>query len=313
VTYQGRRPIARTFDEELGANGVCNPSSGRARSGRWHDDPAVRDLARGIREAGAPPGAPASRAIHEPLGLWLLHGGQVTPIPRDCGGPGRRPARWLGTLSQLTSGNGHDVAETESRSTSASLSASPRKSRSAAARHAAPLMRGTQTAIVWGRQGEEIYTDSWVGSKCSSTGIARASGTSDLVLDSGDQPGPGGLRRSDDPRIGQDSHRRLSGRRPGRPIITGRVYNANRRPAVAADALADDWAGPEPIAAMQNRPQSLPAACTRTSIRSNSTPGVRARTSDLTGRRAGSELVYINATRDAVSDGGKRRHDHRVG
>jgi type VI secretion system secreted protein VgrG len=40
-----------------------------------------------------------------------------------------------------------------------------------------PTVQGPQTAIVVGRAGEEIFTDKMAGSRCSSTGTARANAT----------------------------------------------------------------------------------------------------------------------------------------
>jgi len=289
VTYQGRQAIARTFDEELGANGVCNPRLLAAldRAGR-HDDPAVRDLAREIRELARRQGhgIPCdSRA----LGLWLLHGGQVTTDPAAIAAArGGDPLDWLGTLSQLTSGNGHDVAETESPIYECEFECIPAEVTFRPPRVTPrPLMRGTQTAVVVGPKGEEIYTDKLGRIKVQfywDREGQRNERSSCWIRVSQPWAG-GGFGGLAIPRVGQEVIVDFLEGDPDRPIITGRVYNAEQMP-----------------------PQALPDSRARTSIRSNSYPGGGGSNEITMDDTKGQEHFYEKAQYDKTVEIGNNRN-----
>lgn len=172
-----------------------------------------------------------------------------------------------------------------------------------------PRVAGPQTAVVVGPDGKEIYTDKHGRVKVR----FRWDRDEQLVRD--------GRKRSDSscwirvsqlwagvgyggitiPRIGQEVIVDFLEGDPDQPIITGRVYNGEANaPQSMAAPLRMTGKGPEPIAAMQDRPQHLPRSATRTSIRTNSTPGGGGANEITLDDEAGSELVYVNATKDSV-------------
>ncbi len=172
-----------------------------------------------------------------------------------------------------------------------------------------PRVGGPQTAVVVGPEGEEIYTDKhgrvkvrfrWDRPEQLGRDTRRASDSSCWIRVS--QPwaglGYGGIAI---PRIGQEVVVDFLEGDPDQPIITGRVYNGEAQaPQSMSAPMRMTGKGAEPIPAMQGRPQTLPAAATRTTIRSNSTPGGGGANEFSMDDAAGAELFHLNATKDFV-------------
>ena len=165
------------------------------------------------------------------------------------------------------------------------------------------IMRGPQTAVVVGPGGEEIYTDKqgrvkvqfhWdrlgkknEGSSCWIR-VSQAWAGKDF----------GGCAI---PRIGQEVIVDFLDGDPDRPIITGRVYNPDQStPQSLPEPKVPFEGAPKPIDAMQGRATDLPAAKTRTTLKSNSTPGGGAGNEIAFDDAAGKELFYVNASKDSV-------------
>ncbi len=172
-----------------------------------------------------------------------------------------------------------------------------------------PVSGGPQTAVVVGPEGEEIYTDRygrvkvrfhWDRGEQLARDERKQSDASCWIRVSQPWAGPGfgGLTI---PRIGQEVIVDFLEGDPNQPVITGRVYNGDKMPPTSMAAPARMTArGPEPIPAMQNRPQSLPESASRTTIRTNSTPGGGGGNEIGLEDAAGSELFFVNATKDHV-------------
>jgi type VI secretion system secreted protein VgrG len=172
-----------------------------------------------------------------------------------------------------------------------------------------PRVAGPQTAVVVGPRGKEIHTDRygrvkvwfrWDRKEQLSQDAREESDSSCWIRVS--QPwagvGYGGLTI---PRIGQEVIVDFLEGDPDQPIITGRVYNGeSMQPTSMAEPTRMTGKGPEPVPAMQGRPQFLPDTATRTSIRGNSTPGGGGANEITLDDAAGGELVYVNATKDSV-------------
>jgi type VI secretion system secreted protein VgrG len=140
-----------------------------------------------------------------------------------------------------------------------------------------PLIRGPQTAMVTGPGGEEIWTDKYGRVKVQfpwDRDGKRDEKTSCWVRVS--QPwagtGYGGIMI---PRIGQEVVVEFLEGDPDRPIITGRVYNAQAMP-----------------------PYGLPANATQSGVKSNSSKGGGGSNELRFEDKKGSEQVYIHAQKD---------------
>jgi type VI secretion system secreted protein VgrG len=165
------------------------------------------------------------------------------------------------------------------------------------------IMRGPQTAVVVGPPGEEIYTDAqgrvkvqfhWdrLGQKNENSScwirVSQAWAGKDF----------GGCAI---PRIGQEVIVDFLDGDPDRPIVTGRVYNTEQStPQSLPEPTSASPTGPKPIPAMQGRAKDLPAAKTRTTFKSNSTPGGGACNEIAFDDATGKELFYVNASKDSV-------------
>ncbi|MBB3221229.1 type VI secretion system Vgr family protein [Pseudoduganella umbonata] len=146
-----------------------------------------------------------------------------------------------------------------------------------------PLVHGPQTAIVVGKAGEEIWTDRYGRVKvqfhwdragrdneASSCWVRVAQGWA------GRRWGAMFV-----PRVGQEVIVSFLEGDPDRPLVTGSVYNADNMP-----------------------PYPLPASATRSTIRSESSPGGGGRNELRFEDRKGAEQFYVHAQRDL---------EHRVG
>ncbi|MEP0846528.1 MAG: type VI secretion system tip protein VgrG, partial [Phycisphaerae bacterium] len=166
-----------------------------------------------------------------------------------------------------------------------------------------PRVGGPQTAVVTGAPGEEIHTDKYgrvkVQFRWDREGVKDDNSSCWIRVS---QPwagaGYGGLAI---PRVGQEVIVDFLEGDPDQPIITGRVYNGEAmQPTSMAAPSRMTGKGLEPIPAMQSRPQVLPDTATRTTIRSNSTPGGGGANEFTMDDAAGAELFHLNATKDFV-------------
>ncbi|HTR78938.1 MAG TPA: type VI secretion system tip protein TssI/VgrG, partial [Gemmatimonadaceae bacterium] len=143
--------------------------------------------------------------------------------------------------------------------------------------------RGTQTAIVTGPSGEEIYVDEYGRVKVHFhwDRLGKSDDTSSLWVRVA-TPWAGktwGMVHL--PRVGQEVVVTFLDGDPDRPLITGLVYNAEQMP-----------------------PYALPANKTQSGIKSRSSPGGSAdnfneiRFED----KKGSELVYVHVEKDLTTD-----------
>ena len=140
-----------------------------------------------------------------------------------------------------------------------------------------PMIRGPQTAKVVGAGGDEIMTDEHGRVK-----VKFHWDRSDTQDDERScwmrvsQSAAGGAFGSQFiPRVGQEVMVTFLEGNPDRPVVSGVVYNAN-----------------------QTVPHALPANKTRTTMKTNSTPGGGGFNEVRLEDKAGSEEVYIHAQRD---------------
>ncbi len=140
-----------------------------------------------------------------------------------------------------------------------------------------PVLRGVQTAIVVGPSGEEIYTDEHGRVKVQfhwdREGKKDANSSCWIRVSQGwAGPGWGAMFI---PRIGQEVIVDFEEGDPDRPIITGRVYHGTNKP-----------------------PYELPKDKTKSTVKSNSSPGSGGSNEIRFEDKKGSEEVYVHAEKD---------------
>ncbi|MCC5810516.1 MAG: type VI secretion system tip protein VgrG [Ectothiorhodospiraceae bacterium] len=140
-----------------------------------------------------------------------------------------------------------------------------------------PVVQGPQTAIVVGKAGEEIWTDEYGRVKCQfhwDRQGARDENSSCWVRVSQSLAGSG-WGSIFMPRIGQEVIVSFLEGDPDRPIIVGRVYNADCMP-----------------------PFGLPDSAMISGVKSNSTPGGAGYNEISMNDKAGEELLHVHAQKD---------------
>ena len=154
-----------------------------------------------------------------------------------------------------------------------------------------PIVEGPQTAVVTGPAGEEIHTDEHGRVKVHFH-WDRLGPTDDKsscwvrVSQGWGGPGWGSMFL---PRIGQEVIVEFLEGDPDRPLVTGRVYNGDNPP-----------------------PYSLPGDKTKSSIKSNTSPGGGGANELRFEDAAGSEEVFVNATKD-MNETVANNHTRSVG
>ena len=140
-----------------------------------------------------------------------------------------------------------------------------------------PVMRGPQTAVVVGPGGEEIYTDQYSRVKVQFhwDRVGEKNENSSCWVRVSSAWAGSGWGFIQIPRIGQEVIVDFLEGDPDRPIITGRVYNAEQMP-----------------------PYGLPGEATKSGWKSNSSLGGGGWNELMFEDKAGSELVYFQAEKD---------------
>jgi type VI secretion system secreted protein VgrG len=136
-----------------------------------------------------------------------------------------------------------------------------------------PLMRGVQTAIVVGPEGEEVHTDEHGRVQVQFHWDRQQAGSCWIRVNQGWAGGAWGAVFL--PRVGQEVIVDFLEGDPDRPIITGRVYNGQNVP-----------------------PYPLPNEKTKSTLMSNSSPGGEGFNELRFEDRTGAEQVFIHAQRN---------------
>lgn len=166
-----------------------------------------------------------------------------------------------------------------------------------------PRMRGPQTAIVCGPEGEEIYVDKYGRVKLQFLWDRRGTfdaGSSCWVRVSQAWAGVG-FGSMNIPRIGQEVIVDFLDGDPDRPIITGRVYNGSNMPH-SSNAGRDGKPGNTP-------PADLTQAAMMTSFKSNSLGGSGGHNEITMNDKGGSETLFFKAQKDEIHKVGNDRED----
>ncbi|MEJ2691656.1 MAG: type VI secretion system tip protein VgrG [Candidatus Thiodiazotropha sp.] len=140
-----------------------------------------------------------------------------------------------------------------------------------------PVIKGTQTAIVVGPEGEEIYTDEHGRVKVSFhwDRAGEANEKSSCWIRISNAWAGAGWGAMYIPRIGQEVIVDFLEGDPDRPIITGRVYHGTNRP-----------------------PYALPAEKTKSTLKSNSSKGGNGFNEIRLEDKKGEEQIFVHAEKD---------------
>ena len=261
-----------------------------------HEDETIKQLAEALLQittrlrAGDP-------SAHRALTQWLYHAGQVSKdLPSTGTASGLNPLEALSIPNLIddavrTTLVDYDAPVYECRFECIPADVTYRPPRVTPW----PVMRGTQTARVVGPEGEEIYTDEYgrvkVHFEWDREGEFGESDSCWIRVSQGMAGGQYGMMFL--PRIGQEVIVDFLEGDPDKPIITGRVYNADHMP-----------------------PYKLPDEKTKSVIKTRASKGGggsnEIRFEDLKGKEQiliyGEKDLHIRAQNDGVETIGNDRH-----
>jgi type VI secretion system secreted protein VgrG len=157
-----------------------------------------------------------------------------------------------------------------------------------------PQIRGPQTAVVVGPAGQEIHTDALGRVKLQFHWDRYGKGDQNSscwvrVSQPWAGAGWGGVQI---PRIGQEMIVEFLEADPDRPIITGRVYNAESMPPVSAAGRSAKKG--------ETNPRNMMEAAMQMTLRSNSLGGSGGHNEITMHDAGGAEKLYIRAQKDEV-------------
>lgn len=240
LVHQGKEATTRTT---TGGNGRTHILDTRAHQSllqaRTNENPVIAQLAEALLQiatrlqAGDP-------TAHRALTSWLYHAGQVTrDLPATAVASGAHPLAWLSIPNLLADVQSNlidfDVPVYECTFECVPASVVYRPARVTPW----PVMRGTQTARVVGPDGEEIHTDKYgrvrvqfnwdrAGSEGGQPKLFGADSSCWIRVCQGMAGGAYGMMFL--PRVGQEVIVDFLEGDPDKPIIIGRVYNADHMP-----------------------------------------------------------------------------------
>jgi type VI secretion system secreted protein VgrG len=156
-----------------------------------------------------------------------------------------------------------------------------------------PVMHGIQTAVVVGPKGEEIYVDEYARIKVQFhwDRYGKRDERSSCWIRVAQPWAGGGYGGLAIPRIGQEVIVEFEEGNPDRPLINGRVYNAEQMPPVS-NAGRDAKDGPAPTKMTQ--------AAMMTTIRSQSLGGSGGHNEITMNDTGGKEGLFIRAQKDEI-------------
>ncbi len=234
VSHEGKQATTRA---STGANGRVSVLDARIQqsllAARQHQDGSIRELAEGLLQISRRLSA-GDETAHRALTQWLYHAGQVTrDLPSAAlvsGGDGLEALsipNLLDDIARVTAVE-YDAPVYQCRFECIPSSVGYRPPRVTPW----PVMRGTQTARVVGPSGEEIHTDQYgrvkVQFNWDRDGQFDDNSSCWIRVSQGFAGGNYGIMFL--PRVGQEVIVDFLEGDPDKPIIVGRVYNADHMP-----------------------------------------------------------------------------------
>ncbi len=297
VTHQGKQSTTRSSTGGNGQAGILSPDVYQSLTQlQQGTDSSLRDCARALLHLASRV-APSDETAHRALTPWLYHGGQITRDPSTTAmAMGSNPLDPLATPNQMedvsrSSNVDRDAPVYECRFECIPASVVYRPPRITPW----PVMRGAQIAQVTGPEGEEIYPDEYGRVKVhfpwDREGGHDENSSCWIRVSQGLAGGNYGIMFL--PRIGQEVVVDFLEGDPDKPLIVGRVYNADHMP-----------------------PYELPKEKTKSVIKTRSSTGGggsnEIRFEDLKDKEQiliyGQKDIHIRAKNDRVETIGANRH-----
>ncbi len=297
VIHQGKQATTRSSTGSHDCAGILGPHTYRTlQAAQRSDDSTVRELAAGLlaistRLNGADPTA------NRELTHWLYHGGQVArDLSSIASATGGNPLEGVSLPNLLEDKAPSSLVDRDAPVYECGFECIPSKVAYRPPRITPwPVVRGTQTARVVGPSSEEIYTDKYgrvkVQFNWDRAGRFDERSSCWIRVSQGSAGGQYGCMFI--PRIGQEVIVDFLEGDPDKPIIIGRVYNADNMP-----------------------PYPLPAEKTKSVIKTNSSTGGRGtneiRFEDLDGKEQillyAQKDLHLRANNDRVENVDHDRH-----
>ena len=241
MTHEGKQAVARTTSGPNGRTTVLDARLHQSLlAARTNENPTIAQLAEALLQIAARlrAGDPTARRA---LTAWVYHAGQVSKdLPSTAGASGANPLDWLAIPNLIEdiaqySVIDYDAPIYECRFGCIPASVSFRPPRVTPW----PVARGTQTARVVGPDGEEIHTDKYgrvkvqfdwdrQGNEGGQAKLFGADSSCWIRVSQGMAGGAYGLLFL--PRVGQEVVVDFLEGNPDKPLIVGRVYNADHMP-----------------------------------------------------------------------------------
>ena len=289
VTHSGRQATSGMSAGGNGWSGVLDAGVQQSLlSARQNGDQTTRQLAEaliqvvGRLKAGDP-------TAHRELTHWLYHAGQVSrDLASAAHASGGSPLEALTIPNLIEDIAASAFADAEAASYKCRFECVPASITYRPPRVTPwPVMRGTQTARVVGPGGEEIHTDKYgrvkVQFNWDREGKFDDNSSCWIRVSQGFAGGQYGMLFL--PRIGQEVIVDFLEGDPDKPIVTGRVYNADQMP-----------------------PYTLPDEKTKSTIKTNSSTGGGGVQRDPLRRQEG-RRADLHPLREGPGRSGRERHE----
>jgi len=297
VSHQGKSATGRTTTGPDGRTSILDARIHQSLlQAQRHEDETIKQLAEALLQittrlrAGDP-------SAHRALTQWLYHAGQVSKdLPSTGTASGLNPLEALSIPNLIDDAVRSTLVDYDAPVYECRFECIPADVTYRPPRVTPwPVMRGTQTARVVGPEGEEIYTDEYgrvkVHFEWDREGEFGESDSCWIRVSQGMAGGQYGMMFL--PRIGQEVIVDFLEGDPDKPIITGRVYNADHMP-----------------------PYPLPDEKTKSVIKTRASKGGggsnEIRFEDLKGKEQiliyGEKDLHIRAQNDGVETIGNDRH-----
>ncbi len=295
--HQGKQAIHRTATGERGRTSILDARVHQSLlAAQRHETPAIRELAEGLLQVASRLGSGDPTARRE-LTHWLYHGGQVVRnLASTASATGSNPLEWLTIPNLVEDIAASSVVDSDAPIYECRFECIPADVTYRPPRITPwPVMRGVQTAQVTGPEGEEIYPDEYGRVKVhfpwDREGKHDENSSCWIRVSQGLAGGNYGIMFL--PRIGQEVVVDFLEGDPDKPLIVGRVYNADHMP-----------------------PYELPKEKTKSVIKTRSSTGGggsnEIRFEDLKDKEQiliyGQKDIHIRAENDRVETIGANRH-----
>ncbi len=234
VTHHGDQATQRASGGGSARGSLLNARTHQALlQAQSHEDTAVRELAGGLLSIASRMKA-GDTSAHRALTHWLYHAGQVSrDLPATAGASGGNPLEPLAIPNLVEDLVRASIVEADPPLYECRFECIPADVTYRPPRVTPwPVMRGSQTARIVGPEGEEIHVDEYgrvkVHFEWDRVGTFGENDSCWIRVCQGWAGGNYGIMFI--PRIGQEVIVDFLEGDPDKPIITGRVYNADHMP-----------------------------------------------------------------------------------